>query len=91
MKNTENWANKEFVLEAVRKNGSALEYASKELRGDKEVVLEAVKQDGLALNYAREELRNDKEVFEKAMLQNWEAIRDFFAKVKKLEFQANKK
>ena len=43
---------KEEVLEAVKQDGYALEYASEELRGDREVVLAAVKQNGRALEQA---------------------------------------
>ena len=45
------------VLEAVERNGWALEFASEELRGDRDVVLAAVKQDWRALNYLSDELR----------------------------------
>jgi len=55
------WNNKREVLEAVKKWGGALEYASKELRNDKEVVLEAVKNWIWAFTYASEALRNNKE------------------------------
>ncbi len=34
-----NYNDKEFVLEAIKQNGSVLQYASAELRADKEVVL----------------------------------------------------
>ena len=44
--------NKEVVLEAVKKNGSALEYASERLQADKDVVLAAVKQYGDSIVYA---------------------------------------
>ena len=43
---------KEVVMEAVKQNGYALEFASKELQGDKEVVMEAVKHGGYALGDA---------------------------------------
>jgi hypothetical protein len=62
--------NKEVVLEAVKQNGGALEYASMELRNDKEIVLEVVKQNGYTLRYASEELRGDKEVILEAVKQN---------------------
>ena len=65
---------KEVVLEAVKQDGRALEYASEELRGDKEVVMEAVKQYGRALEYASEELRGDKEVVMEAVKQNGLAL-----------------
>ena len=53
---------KEVVLEAVKQDGWALEYASDELKNDKEVILEAVKQNGQALQCASNDLRNDKEI-----------------------------
>jgi hypothetical protein len=59
MTNTQNWANKEFVLEQVKKDGLALKYGSKELKNDIDVVLEAVKQNGYALYHASKELQND--------------------------------
>ena len=43
-----------MVLEAVRQNALALQYASEELRGVRDVVLEAVRQNALALQYASE-------------------------------------
>ena len=54
--------NKNEILEAVKKNGRALKFASEELRNDKEVVLKAVENDRWALEFASERLRNDKEV-----------------------------
>ena len=51
--------NKNFMLHAVKKNGSCLEYTSEELKNDKEVVLEAVKESGRVLKYASENLRKD--------------------------------
>lgn len=42
----ENWNDKEFVLDRVKKDGFELKYASEELKNDKEVVLEAVKAIG---------------------------------------------
>ena len=68
------WGNKKQVLEAVRKDGKLLRYASKKLRGDKEVVLEAVKSDGWALEYASEELRRDREVVLEAVRQQGDAL-----------------
>ena len=41
--------NRKKILEAVKQEGGALEYASDSLKADHEVVLEAVKQDGNAL------------------------------------------
>jgi len=47
-----------FMLEAVKQNGYALQYASAALNDDREIVLEAVKQNGYALQYASAGLRN---------------------------------
>ena len=41
-------------MEAVRHDGWALEYATKELQGDRMIVMEAVRQDGSSLRYATE-------------------------------------
>ena len=48
------------VLRQVRRKGTALEFASEELRGNWWVVAEAVAQDGYALRYASAELQTDK-------------------------------
>ena len=53
---------REIVLEAVKNDGSALKYASENLKEDREIVLEAVKNDGSALEYASENLKEDREI-----------------------------
>lgn len=65
-----NWSDKNEVLEVVKSDGGALEYASDELQNNKEVVLAAVKENGWALAYASEELKSDKEVLLEAVLKN---------------------
>lgn len=55
---------KEIVIEVVKQDGRALEYASEELKSDKEIVIEAVKQNGEALIYASDRLKNDAELIE---------------------------
>ena len=47
---------------AVAQNGSALQYASDELKNDKEIVMAAVAQNGSALQYASDELKKDQEI-----------------------------
>ena len=47
------------VLEAVKQDWRALEYASAALKDDREIVLEAVKQYGYALEYASAALQHD--------------------------------
>jgi len=63
-------ADRAAVLEAVRKNGWALQFAAPELRADREFVLEAVRQSGFALEYAADELRSDREVVLEAVRQH---------------------
>jgi len=55
-------ADKNVVLAAVMHDGSALRYASPDLKANKEVVLADVMHDGSALRYASAELKADKEV-----------------------------
>ena len=69
------WNNKNVVLEVVKQNGLALQFASEKLQDDKNVVLEAIKQDGGALRFAPEELRDDKKVVLEAVKQDGRALR----------------
>ena len=65
-------SNREEVLEAVRTNGTMLQYAADSLKADREVVLEAVKSwtparapiilNNNALQYAADSLKADREV-----------------------------
>ncbi len=55
---------------AVQQNGSALQYASDELKNDKEVVMIAVQQNGSALYYASDKLKSDKEAVLAATVNN---------------------
>jgi hypothetical protein len=52
---------RDVIAEAIRKNGTALMYASESLRSDRALVLKAVKKsDGTAMEYASNELKSDK-------------------------------
>lgn len=55
-----------MVRAAVKQNGSALIFASGELRNDRGVVAEAVNQNGLALQHASDELQRDAELLKEA-------------------------
>ena len=57
-------------LEAVKKSGWALQFASDALKEDLEIVLEAVKQNGYALEYADESLKKDKDILIEATKEN---------------------
>jgi hypothetical protein len=70
-----NWENFEIVLEAVKQNGLALEFAGPKMRGCFEIVLEAVKQNGLALEFADYNLKNHPTILENAIKQNQVAIK----------------
>ena len=52
----------DFVLEAVRLDGSFLDFAADELKRDDEIIFTAVMQDGVALQFAPEEHRSDREL-----------------------------
>lgn len=54
--------NKELMLRAVRRNGSALSHAPETLRSDIEVVRAAVERDPHALQFASPEVRADRSV-----------------------------
>ena len=53
---------REIILAAVTKHGSALEHTTKELKSDREIVLAAVLNYGRALKYAADELKFDREI-----------------------------
>ena len=56
------WADRDYVLEAVRQYGKALRFADESFQADREVVLAAVKEDAEAFEYAAKELQKDKEL-----------------------------
>ena len=64
------WNHKATVLQRVKKNGSALYYASKRLKDDREVVLAAVKKNVVALKFASERLRDNEEIVREALKRN---------------------
>ena len=51
-----------FVLEAVKKKGTKLWYASDELKNNEEIVMAAVKNDGIALFSASDNMKNNKKI-----------------------------
>lgn len=61
---------REVVLAAVQRDGSALRFASERLRRDGEVVLTAVKRDGMALRVAAADLRNNLDIVLAAVQSN---------------------
>ena len=56
------WADRDYVLKAVKEDGKALERAAKSLQADREFVLEAVKQNAEVFEYAAKELQKDKKL-----------------------------
>lgn len=52
-------SDRDEVLDAVSKDGFALEYVSEELRNDRDIVYFAVKQTRDAIQYASEELQQE--------------------------------
>ncbi|KAG2392908.1 hypothetical protein C9374_009485 [Naegleria lovaniensis] len=61
---------KEFLLDAVERYPTALQFISDELRNDKQFILSCVKQNGDSLRYASDDLINDKELVLKALKQD---------------------
>merc|ERR1719499_2056225 len=53
---------REVILAAVSRYGTALEWASPELKADRDVVLAAVARNGSALDYASADLQADRDV-----------------------------
>jgi formylglycine-generating enzyme required for sulfatase activity len=51
---------RDFMLEAVQKNGKSFNYASIEMKNDPELLLKAIQQNGLVLKYASDEIKNNK-------------------------------
>ncbi len=62
-------SNREIILEAVRRNGLALQFAALELRADREIVLAAVQDCGYALQHAHQALKDDALVVRAAICQ----------------------
>jgi Domain of unknown function (DUF4116) len=60
---------KSVVVAAVTENGSALDFATPDLRSDPDVVLAAVRNDGVALVFAGAQLRDTPAVAFSAVLQ----------------------
>jgi len=58
---------REVVLAAVKRDGSALEWAGGDFCNDREVVLAAVSQDGSAVKFADKDLREDEEIVLEAL------------------------
>mmetsp|Transcript_43311 Transcript_43311/g.77825 ORF Transcript_43311/g.77825 Transcript_43311/m.77825 type:complete len:424 (-) Transcript_43311:81-1352(-) len=59
--------NKDVVMSALKQDGTALRYASEELRGDWHVVAEAVCRDGEMLAWASDEMRADSKLIHWAL------------------------
>jgi hypothetical protein len=68
---------KEEVLEAVKKDGMDLRFASAEFKDDREVVLAAVRQSkcGFPFSYASYRLRGDHEVVTAVLEKDWEMLK----------------
>lgn len=64
----------ELVRIAVKKDGSALQYASARLRGDFETVMIAVNKTGTTLNFASDELKNNAEIIAAAVRADGAAL-----------------
>ena len=61
-------------MAAVKKSGSALDYANEDLKKDKDFVLKVLKQNGRALQFAHPDLKKDTDVVLAAVRQNGGAL-----------------
>lgn len=68
-------SNRDFVLDAVRKNFGVFGEVDETLRGDREIALAAIAQDGSALQFASRTLRSDPKVCCAAVATNPSAIK----------------
>jgi hypothetical protein len=59
-----------IMLEAVKKNGMYLQYASKMLKGNQRIAMQAVSTNGMALKYVDKELLENKEIIAMALKNN---------------------
>ena len=62
-------------MQAVSRNGYALQYATEALKGDREIVMAAVSQNGLALQLAAEWLKGEREIVMAAVSGHGVALR----------------
>ena len=61
---------KDFILVAMKKDESILEYVSENLKDDKELILAAVSKNGSAFQYASDKLKADNEIIWAALTQD---------------------
>jgi hypothetical protein len=67
--------NTKIVLEAVKTNGLALQYASNSFKDNKIIVSIAVQNNGLALKYASTRLKDDPDIVLKAVKREGSALK----------------
>ena len=70
---------KKFAMEAVKRNGLVLEYATDEIKNDEKIVLEAVKQFAYAIRFSGSSLRENKDFLLKVVRENGDAL-SYFSK-----------
>jgi len=63
-------ADKEFVLEAIKRRPNSIKYASEKLRTNREFILEAVRQTPIVMNLVIETFKDDREIAIEA-LRRW--------------------
>ena len=65
---------KDFILVAMKKDESILEYVSENLKNDKELILAAVSKNGGALQYASDKCKDEKELVLAALSTDGSAL-----------------
>jgi len=61
-------------MEAVKQDGTSIQYASKDLQLNYNIVLEAIKQNGLCLKNASDDMKNDYKIVLMALNQNKKSL-----------------
>ena len=84
------YSTKEVVLEAVKQDGLALEYANDNLQNDEEIVFKALVNHGYALKYANESFLNRIDVLN-FVAEKHENFENIFESVGKLEMYNDSK
>ena len=64
-----------IVLQAIKENIKALQYASHYLKNYKKFILHAIRTNGLVLEFVNDEFKNDRDIVSAAVEQNGHALK----------------
>ena len=64
-----------IVLQAIKQNIKALQYASDDLKNYKKFILNAIRTNGLVLEFVNDDFKNDRDIVSAAVKQNGHALK----------------